>query len=50
LWRAVRRGLLTICAAIERDSSAHPLWVAVRQGLLLIADAIETELKAGGLS
>lgn len=41
IWHAVRRGLLLIAAAIDRDHDLAPLWGEVRRGLLLIAAAIE---------
>jgi hypothetical protein len=43
LWMMVRRGLLLITKAIEREQEPPPLMREVRRGLLIICAAIEEE-------
>ena len=47
LWRAIRRGILLIAAAMARQPTADPLLTEVRRGLLLIAVAIERACTEG---
>lgn len=46
LWRAVRRGLLLVCAVIEQEQAQWP-WGAARRSLLLFTEAIEKETNGG---
>jgi hypothetical protein len=45
LWVAIRRGVLVITSAIERESGSQ-LLSEVRRGLLLIATAIDEACRA----
>lgn len=45
LWIGVRRGLLTIVRAVEKEQPAGALWLALRRGLLVMVGVIERELK-----
>jgi len=45
LWLAIRRGILLIAAAIDREDCG-PFMIEVRRGLLLITAAIEAAAAA----
>jgi hypothetical protein len=46
LWMMVRRGILLVARAIEREHKPPSLMCEIRRGLLIICTAIEEEIMA----